>query len=102
MASQMTDIRDLEVTTMKEVELQADDAEILLVEWLSELVYLGELEDVAFIEFDMARVTPHSVQAVVRGGPIKEHQAHIKAVTFSELDIRKTDDGLETVIVFDV
>jgi SHS2 domain-containing protein len=33
---------------------------------------------------------------------VQEQRRHIKAVTFSELDIRQTNKGYETVVVFDV
>jgi SHS2 domain-containing protein len=102
MACQLTDVEDVELTTERELELQADDVEMLLVEWLSELLYLGEREDVVFVAFDMTEVTPYALRAVARGGPVVEHQAHIKAVTFSELDIRETGEGYETIVVFDV
>jgi SHS2 domain-containing protein len=102
MASQLADIQDVELTMEELIELQAEDVEMLLVEWLSELLYLGERENVVFVEFDMTEVTPHRLRAAARGGPIIEHQGHIKAVTFSELDIERTDRGYQTVIVFDV
>lgn len=102
MAHQITELEDVEITTESEINLEAEDVELLLVEWLSELLYLGEREDVVFIEFDMEKVTPTALQAVARGGHIVEHQGHIKAVTFSELDIRNTDEGYETTVVFDV
>ena len=102
MAFQITDVQDVELTTERSVKLEADDVEMLLVDWLSELLYLGEQADVVFVVFDMQRVTPHVLRAVARGGPIIEHQGHIKAVTFSELDVKETDGGYETVVVFDV
>ncbi len=102
MACQLADVEDVELTTERRLELQAEDVEMLLVEWLSELLYLGEREDVVFVAFDVSEVTPQELHAVARGGPIVEHQAHIKAVTFSELDVRRIDDRYETIIVFDV
>jgi len=102
MACQLTDVDQVELTATETIELQADDVEMLLVDWLSELLYLGERENVVFVEFDILGVTPHSLRALVRGGPIAERGAHIKAVTFSQLDVRKTEGGYETTIVFDV
>lgn len=102
MACQLADVETVDLTTSRRIELQADDVEMLLVDWLSELLYLGEQEGVVFVKFDMSRVTPTALQAVASGGPIVEHQGHIKAVTFSQLDIKKTECGYETVIVFDV
>jgi SHS2 domain-containing protein len=102
MAHQITDVGDIELTTERPVDLEADDVEMLMVDWLSELLYVGEQEDVVFVAFDMERVTHHALKAVARGGPIIKHHGHIKAVTFSELDVKDTDEGYETVVVFDV
>ena len=102
MASQLADIEDLDLTTKEAIDLQAQDVEMLLVDWLSELLYLAEREDVVFVDFELSEVTPHRLQALARGGPIDERYVHIKAVTFSQLDIVKTDQGYETIVVFDV
>jgi SHS2 domain-containing protein len=84
------------------IELEAYDAETLLVAWLGELLYLGEREGCVFTDFDMRKVTPNRLQAVARGRPVSDHRHHIKAVTFSDLEIVRTDAGYETTIVFDV
>ena len=102
MACQLADVDAVDISIEKEISLRADDVEMLLVDWLGELLYLGEREDAVFVTFDMKRVTPQDLRAVARGGRIKEHQAHIKAVTFSQMDVRETDDGYETPVVFDV
>ncbi len=102
MACQLADVGRVNITLEREVRLQAADVEVLLVEWLGELLYLGERDDAVFVAFDVHEVTPTGLEAIARGGPMEEHHTHIKAVTFSELNIRKTDQGYETVVVFDV
>jgi len=73
-----------------------------MASWLEELLYLGEREECVFTDFEMLQVTPTQLWAVARGGPVQEHGAHIKAVTFNELEIIRTDAGYETTVVFDV
>ena len=102
MACQLTDVDDVDLTTEVEIDLQADDVEMLLVDWLSELLYLGEREDAVFVDFDISRATPRALRAVARGGHIREHEAHVKAVTFSQLDVKWVGGRYETIIVFDV
>lgn len=82
--------------------LDADDAESLLVDWLSELAYWAEMEQVVFPEFVLTAVTPTHLQATLHGGPVAELLKHIKAVTYHNLAITPTANGLETTIVFDV
>ncbi len=102
MAAQLADVDEIRLEADTEVEVAADDVDRLLVEWLSELLYLGKRLDVVFTEFDVLEFSVNGLRALARGGRVQEYQTHIKAVTFSELDIRETDKGYETVIVFDV
>jgi SHS2 domain-containing protein len=82
-------------------DLEGYDAETLLVTWLGELLYLYERDGSIFTSFSVA-VTPTHLQGTARGGPSREARQSIKAVTFSELNIQRTERGLETVLVFDV
>jgi SHS2 domain-containing protein len=84
------------------VELSAYDAEALLVEWLSELAYWAEMEQVVFHQFEMMDVTPTKLKATARGGRAPELHKHIKAVTYHNLAISEKDGEFETTIVFDV
>ncbi|MFW6135268.1 MAG: archease [Chloroflexota bacterium] len=104
MACQLTDVEQAQAgdETEVRVEIDADDYEMLLVEWLSELLYRVERDGVVFTETSVRELTPRRLRAAVRAAPVAGMQTHIKAVTFSELDIRNTEAGYETVIVFDV
>ena len=102
MACQLADIGDVKLTIERLVELDAYDAETLLVAWLGELLYLGERDETVFAEFDVSEIAPTRLRAVVRGGAVKEYRRHIKAVTFGGLEIQPTSKGYETTIVFDV
>ena len=102
MACQLADLAEVGRTGEQSIELEAYDAETLLVAWLEELLYLDERDGCVFCDFDMLEVTPTRLRAIVRGGPVREHRRHIKAVTFSSLEIVHTGEGYETTIVFDV
>jgi SHS2 domain-containing protein len=102
MACQMADPDAGNRTVEHLIELEAYDVETLLVTWLGELLYLGERDGCVFTDFDLLQVTPTRLRALARGGPVREHRRHIKAVTFSDLEIVHTSAGYETTIVFDV
>jgi len=102
MACQLADPGEVDWTVEQPIELEAYDAETLLVAWLGELLYLAERDGCVFTDFDVLEITPTRLRAIVRGGPVREHQRHIKAVTFSSLEIVHTGEGYETTIVFDV
>ena len=86
----------------QELELEAIDAESLLVDWLSELAYWAEVEMLIFHRFELHNVTPTSLRATIRGGHAPNLNKHIKAVTYHNLEIVETKDGLEATVVFDV
>lgn len=85
-----------------EIELDAYDAESLLVDWLTELAYWAEMEQRVGRLFEITACSPTHLQATVHGGQADELQKHIKAVTFHNLAILETAVGLEVTIVFDV
>ncbi|RME74456.1 MAG: archease [Chloroflexi bacterium] len=93
---------DLPVEVEQVIELESIDAESLLVDWLSELAFWAETEMIVFHQFDLHHVTPTSLRATVRGGHAPHLKKHIKAVTYHNLEIVQTPQGLETTIVFDV
>lgn len=84
------------------VELDAFDAETLLVDWLSELAYFAEDELLVFRSFTLGEMSETHLRARINGGRVENLLKHIKAVTYHELAIRHTIAGLETTIVFDV
>lgn len=85
----------------KSIQLESTDAEGLLVDFLSELLFLAELEHVAAIEFETS-VNDSSLIAEIRTGNIIKIQKEIKAITYHNLKIIRKKDLLETVIIFDV
>jgi SHS2 domain-containing protein len=98
----VSDLTVISTDVQRRFELDAFDAESLLVEWLSELAYWAEAEMLVFREFDLRQVTPTHLEAVVRGGRAPNLQKQIKAVTYHNLEIIATDNGLEATVVFDV
>lgn len=85
----------------KTFETKGPDAESLLVAFLSELLYYQEQEDLAFDTFDL-RVATQWLKVEMEGTQIASSEKAIKAVTYHNLKIEKTNEGLETTIVFDV
>ena len=96
------DLSKISIDIEKRIELQAVDAESLLVEWLSELAYWAETELLAFKKFRITDVTATRLEATIVGGKLVTLEKHIKAVTYHNLEIRKTPKGLEVTVVFDV
>lgn len=86
----------------RNLALEAYDAESLLVDWLNELAYWAEMEQIVINQIDIKEISRTRLAATVRGGKAPVLDKHIKAVTFHNLAIKSTDSGLEVTIVFDV
>lgn len=90
------------------LNLQAADPEGLLVAFLSELLWLSENDHLAFDRFALSITAGGDapaqlrLQAELTGGRIRRLDKEIKAVTWHNLAVRPTSDGVETSIVFDV
>lgn len=89
-----------------EVTLSAPDLEALLVDWLSELLFVFEVRgfvpEPVDIEVDedavslRARVAGPSAAELVQDGP------QVKAVTYHDLQVRRTASGWEARVYVDV
>ena len=82
-------------------EAEAPDPESLLVAFLSEMLYYQEQENLVFDVFDL-RVATQWLKVEMEGAEIESSEKAIKAVTYHNLKIQKTNKGVETTIVFDV
>jgi SHS2 domain-containing protein len=89
-------------TATRVIDLDALDAETLLVNWLSELAFWAETEMLVFDRFDVEQISPTHLRIVARGGRTDRLERHVKAVTFHNLDIVRTPQGLTATVVFDV
>ena len=82
-------------------EAEGLDAESLLVAFLSELVYYQEQEGLAFDRFEL-EAAGKRLSVDMEGAEILSVDKAIKAVTYHNLKIEKTNEGCEVTIVFDV
>ena len=83
--------------------LEADgiDAETLLVNFLSEVLHLGEDEGL-MIEPAAPALSGFNLRLSARLYRIAAQEKEIKAVTYHHLVVQVVDGGLETTVVFDV
>jgi len=101
MFSLIADCTEAPPSTEREIELRSADGETLLVDWLTELLYLHETQDVVYVDFEILDASPNSLRAIARGTTQWRPQTAIKAVTFNDLTIARTDQGYVATIVFD-
>ena len=88
----------------REISLRASDQESLLVEWLNELLFTLETEDVCLwtaAVHDMTRkwLRGHFVLQPCIETP---EGTEVKATTYHQLSVRRGDTGWEATVYFDV
>jgi SHS2 domain-containing protein len=87
--------------TVRVYEAQASDPEIMLVAFLSELLYAIESEQLAFDTFKINLENDH-LHVDMSGASFESLTGFIKAVTYHNLSIQRTKDKYQVEIVFDV
>ena len=108
MISLMVEAEAVAATRQVAFTAQADSPERLLMQCLRELLYLEEDEGLVPIEFTVTDLCddPPEAKCTAAIAPIDQARPHllvgIKAVTYHDLHIAPTPQGLEVHIVFDV
>lgn len=102
----ITDLKKVRPKIERRVELGGQCLERLLVDWLGELLYLHEVHDLLFKEFNMETVGEQGLKAVVRGEPFQDGihsiKTEIKAVTYHQIQVKKEDGGWRAQVIFDL
>lgn len=93
---------DTPSTTTHTVRVEGIDRESLLVNWLSELLYLQETRRETFQKFEINELSDTSLTATIHGAPAPPNIKPIKAITYHDLKIEQTPDGWQATIVVDV
>lgn len=99
----MTDIDRVRPTGEEHVRVASQDPESLMVDWLTELVLVHEVENVFLCAFDVT-LEALSLEATVRGETVdpSRHPLNtaIKAVTYHMIEV-KPEEGY-AVVIFDI
>jgi len=108
MANLMVDPATVRPDVEKDVELTGDALDVLLYDWLSELLYVFEVDRLVFGNFE-AHVTgepgAYRLTAKARGDSVDRHpdiSMHIKAVTFHDLRFEKINNIYEELELLDI
>ena len=103
--SLITELDDVEEILYRDIELTATDEESLLVEWLNELIYLFDAEQVIFKRFDITQLSNTRLKARSYGEKVdrSKHRLKtgVKAATYHMLKINKGDGG-KVQVLFDI
>lgn len=81
--------------------IKKDTKEVMLVDFLNELLYLCEDKKQGFDLFSFSE-NSDKLEVYAQGFRVDDIQVYIKAVTFHDLRIQNYSSGLVTTVTFDV
>lgn len=86
-----------------EITVESPDGEALLVDFLSEVLWLSDVHNEAYLDAEIHQLTDRFIQATIHGVQVTGFEVvEIKAVTYHDLAIKQIDGGWQTDIVFDI
>ncbi len=105
----MIDTGTISDEVSEKIELTSADLDGLVVDWLSELLYLFEVERVVFGKFKIGGITEkdgnYSLSAIAYGESLDlsrhKFDTEVKAVTYNSLKVEETMDGWVVQVVVD-
>ncbi len=99
----MCDASSVKPHTTKRIECEADDLEQLLVDWLSELLFICDVDDMLFSKFQV-KITGTKLKAKVKGEKMDSARHHlktdIKAITYHMLEVDVETNTVQ--VLFDI
>ena len=103
--SLITELSSVEEVLYRDIELTSSDRESLLVEWLNELIYLFDTENIIFKRFDVTVFDGIRLQARGYGEKVdtSRHRLKtgVKAATYHMLRVDK-NNGYQVQVIFDI
>jgi SHS2 domain-containing protein len=103
--SLIVELRSVRETLSRGIELKAPDDESLLVEWLNELIYLFDTENILFRRFDVTVLGEGRLRATGYGEKVDRSRHRlkvgVKAATYHMLRVTK-DNGYRVQVIFDI
>ena len=105
MATLVADLDSIRPVTERRFEIDGDDVEYLLVDWLRELLYVFDTEQMLFGQF-RTEVRADGLTAIAQGEAV-DHKRHelqyeIKAITYHGLTVRQTEAGWLAEVIVDI
>lgn len=104
----MVDPATLAITVDRRIELEAAERDLLLHDWLSEMIFLKDRDALVFPHATV-RVTgegPYRLTALVQGGLIDPPRTALgadpKAVTFHQFALEPVEGGWRARVVIDI
>ncbi|NQU78432.1 archease [Candidatus Woesearchaeota archaeon] len=86
------------------IEVESDDVEGLMINWLQTLIAEVDIKEMFFSKFRVTDITEKSMTAFVYGESVSKEKGEtvVKAVTYHQFELKKTDDGYMCRVSLDI
>jgi len=104
----MADTKTVKPLLTREIMLENEAVDGLLIDWLSELVFLKDSESLLFsvFEVNIRKNDVYVLKGVAKGEKIDRDKhslrSDVKAVTYHLLEVKKTEDKWVARVVLDI
>lgn len=104
---------DLDKISLKKemkIKITAEDIEALLFDFLSEFLFIFDVEELVFNEIKVLSIKErgqdYKLEAILKGEKFNKDKhdigTEVKAITYSFLEINEKEDKVEIIMVFDI
>jgi SHS2 domain-containing protein len=104
----MADLKTVKPFLAREIMLENEAVDGLLIDWLSELVFLKDSDSILFSQFEVniRKNDVYVLKGVAKGEKIDREKhiirSDVKAVTYHLLEVKKTGDKWVARVVLDI
>ena len=102
----ITGLRKVKRRIERRINIRGESLERLMVDWLSELLYFHDVDNLLFKGFKVESVGEDGLKAVVKGEPFQEGvhviKTEVKAVTYHQIEVRQEKERWRAQIIFDL
>lgn len=86
----------------QEIEISAPNLEQLLIDFLSEIIYLSETNNEVYHDIIFEKFSDSYLKGQLRGNKITKRRVLIKGVTYHNFQIQQKNGEWQATILFDV
>ncbi|MFH1642508.1 MAG: archease [Nanoarchaeota archaeon] len=97
-------ISKVQAKESKTVDIESDNLESLMIDWLQYLIALVDTEQLFFSKIIVDDVDKTSIKATLFGEPIRSElgETVVKAVTYYKFNLEKVDTGYKVTVSLDI
>jgi SHS2 domain-containing protein len=102
----ITDLRKVKPRVERKVVIEGESLDRLMVDWLNQLLYLHDVENLLFKEFKVESVGEDGLKAIAKGEPFQERvhviKTEVKAVTYHRIEVRQEKGRWRAQVILDL